>query len=219
MLFVRAILAAVVLAMGYTAGTRAAERISEENAHAIGVQAYLYLYSLVTMDLTRKQLTNIERPEGIHAPMNAFANVAAYPTAEMKVVVRPNFDTLYSSAWLDLTKEPMIISAPNTDGRYYMLPMLDMWTDVFASPGWRTTGTEAQSWSSRRDGPARCLRASGGSTPRHPMCGLSAAPRLTVPPTTMRSTRFRQAIKSRRFPAGASLPSPSPARATRRLIW
>ena len=146
MLFVRAILVAVMLATNFTAGARATERISEENAHAIGVQAYLYLYSLVTMDLTRKQLTNVERPEGIHAPMNAFANVAAYPTAEMKVVVRPNFDTLYSSAWLDLTKEPMIISAPNTDGRYYMLPMLDMWTDVFASPGWRTTGTEVQNW-------------------------------------------------------------------------
>ena len=144
--FVRAVLVTAMLATGFTAGARAAERVSEEEAHAIGVQAYMYLYSLVTVDLTRKQLTNVERPEGIHAPMNAFASLGEYPTAEMKVVVRPNFDTLYSSAWLDLTKEPMIVSAPNTDGRYYMLPMLDMWTDVFASPGWRTTGTEAQSW-------------------------------------------------------------------------
>jgi hypothetical protein len=95
------------------------------------------------MDLTRKQLTNVATTRGFSAPPNTFANVTAYPTADMKTVVRPNFDTLYSSAWLDLTKEPMIISVPDTNGRYYLLPMLDMWTDVFASPGWRTTGTEA----------------------------------------------------------------------------
>ena len=121
----------------------AADTISEQDAHAIGVQAYLYLYPLITMDLTRKQLTNVLKPEGISAPMNTFANIPAYPTADMKVVVRPNFDTLYSSAWLDLTKEPVIVSVPDTHGRYYLLPMLDMWTDVFASPGWRTTGTQA----------------------------------------------------------------------------
>jgi hypothetical protein len=112
--------------------------ITGEEAHAISVDAYLYFYSIVTMDITRKQLTNVERPTGIQSPMNTFANIPAYPTADMRVVVRPNFDTLYSSAWLDLTKEPMVVSVPDTGGRYYLLPMLDMWTDVFASPGWRT---------------------------------------------------------------------------------
>ncbi len=123
--------------------TRAADKISEQDAHSIGVAAYVYLYSLVTMDVTRKQLTNVAKAEGIKTPMNTFANLAAFPPADMKAVVRPNFDTLYSSAWLDLTKELMIVSVPDTHGRYYLLPMLDMWTDVFASPGWRTTGTDA----------------------------------------------------------------------------
>jgi len=118
--------------------------VTEEEAHAIGVEAYVYLYPLVTMDLTRLQFTNVQTVSGFSGPMNTFVNVPAYPTAEMKTVVRPNFDTLYSSAWLDLMKEPMVISVPNTHGRYYLLPMLDMWTDVIDSPGWRTTGTEAQ---------------------------------------------------------------------------
>jgi hypothetical protein len=137
-----ALLCAALTGGGLDPAARAAT-ISEQDAHSIGVAAYLYFYSLVTMDLTRKQLTNVAKAEGINAPMNTFANVPAFPAADMKVVVRPNFDTLYSSAWLDLTREPMVVSVPDTQGRYYLLPMLDMWTDVFASPGWRTTGTQA----------------------------------------------------------------------------
>jgi hypothetical protein len=116
--------------------------ITEEAAHAIGVGAYLYFYPLILMDLTRKQSTNLDQKEAGKGPANFFVNVPAYPPADFKGVVRSNFDTLYSIAWLDLTREPLVVSAPDTAGRYYLLPMLDMWTDVFASPGWRTTGTE-----------------------------------------------------------------------------
>ena len=133
----------MILALAATSLTSHAESVSPEEAHAIGVEAYLYFYPLVSMDITRKQLTNIERAQGLSAPMNTFANFPAYPTADVKAVVRPNFDTLYSSGWLDLTTEPVVASVPDTGGRYYLFPMLDMWTDVFASPGWRTTGTQA----------------------------------------------------------------------------
>jgi len=117
--------------------------INADEAKTIATEGYLYFYPLVTMDVTRKQLINSPSGSGIGGPPNSFDNIPASPAADMKAVVRPNFDTLYSSAWVDLTREPVVISAPDTGGRYYLLPMLDMWTDVFASPGWRTTGTKA----------------------------------------------------------------------------
>jgi hypothetical protein len=139
--------AGLALIIALVWGTPAAAQISADEAHAIGVEAYLYFYPLVTMDLTRRQLTNVAPGTGgLGGPPNTFVNIPTYPSADMKVVVRPNFDTLYSSAWLDLSAEPVIVSVPDTNGRYYLLPMLDMWTDVFASPGWRTTGTQAGSF-------------------------------------------------------------------------
>jgi hypothetical protein len=115
--------------------------LTEQEAQSIAVDAYVYFYPLLSMDVSRKQFTN--GTSDFKSPMNTFMNVPAYPPADFKGVVRSNFDTLYSASWLDMTKEPVVISAPDTDGRYYLLPMLDMWTDVFASPGWRTTGTKA----------------------------------------------------------------------------
>ncbi len=121
--------------------------ITDEAVGATAADAYLYFYPLITMDITRKQSTNIEAGKEFgKGPMNTFVNIPAYPSADMKMVVRVNFDTLYSIAWLDLTKEPQVVSVPDTGGRFYLLPMLDMWTDVFASPGWRTTGTRAGSF-------------------------------------------------------------------------
>ena len=140
-----ALAVAALLAAGSPTTVHAAEPITEATAHAIGVQAYVYLYPLVTMDITRRQLTNVARAEGISAPLNSFANIPEFPSATMKAVVRPNFDTLYSSgvARSDQGAGDRL-GRPIPDGRYYLLPMLDMWTDVFASPGWRTTGTQAR---------------------------------------------------------------------------
>ena len=97
----------LALLMCLATASPGAAQVSAEEARAIGVDAYLYFYPLVTMDLTRRQLTNVEPGKGgLGGPPNTFVNIPEYPSADMKVVVRPNFDTLYSSAWLDLTEEP-----------------------------------------------------------------------------------------------------------------
>lgn len=122
--------------------------IGPGEARDVGINAYIYLYPLVTMDLTRQQMTNIEpgkKPGS--GPMNTFSHFREFPAADFKAVVRPNFDTLYSTAWLDLTGGPVVVSAgTDSDGRYYELPIYDMWTDAFAVPGQRTTGTAAGNW-------------------------------------------------------------------------
>jgi len=112
-----------------------------DTAGAIAVQAVVYGLPLVLMDLTRQTKTNVARPVALRAPINQFAHATEYHDATYKDVVRSNVDSLYSTAWLDVAAEPVILSVPDTRGRFYLFQMLDMWTDVFASPGTRTTGS------------------------------------------------------------------------------
>jgi hypothetical protein len=116
-----------------------------DELYTLAKDAYLYAYPIVMMDVTRRQATNVADATSVNmrAPVNQFAHVRAYPAANDKDVVRFNFDTLYSFARLELSDGPMVLSAPDTQGRYYLLPLLDMWTDVFAVVGSRTTGTQA----------------------------------------------------------------------------
>ncbi|MCC6764024.1 MAG: DUF1254 domain-containing protein [Deltaproteobacteria bacterium] len=120
--------------------------LKAHEAKETAVDAYIYGYPLVTMEMTRRIMTNVATPAGMLAPMGQFARVRAYPGPDDKDVTAPNADTLYTVAWLDVSKEPWVLSVPDMKDRYFLLPMLDGWTDVFQVPGKRTTGTGAQKY-------------------------------------------------------------------------
>ena len=137
---------------------------SEQKGLEAGVQAVVYGLPLVMMDLTKQGFLNSPAPRG--APLNQFLHVRAFPPASFKQVVRVNVDTLYSSAFLDLSEEPLVLSVPDTHDRYYLLPLFDAWTNVFASPGTRTTGNSASNfliagpnWSGTAPAAMRLLRS------------------------------------------------------------
>jgi hypothetical protein len=120
------------------------EEKNEQEIQAIANEAYVYLYPLVLSEVARRVMINGEpKPNSTDGPMNMFHHLRAFPPADFKEVLRPNFDALYSSVWLDLNEEPMILSVPDTQDRYYVLEMVDMWGDTFAVPGKRTSGTSA----------------------------------------------------------------------------
>jgi hypothetical protein len=104
------------------------------------VNAYIYGFPLIIMDTTKDVLTATPTLTEKKAPINQFLYKKTFPDPSFTEVVSPNADTLYSQAWLDLSKEPIILSVPAMGDRYYLFPMLDEWTNVFFSPGTRTTG-------------------------------------------------------------------------------
>ncbi len=112
----------------------------------LATDAYIYGYPLVTMEMTRRVITNVAAPEGTRGPMGQFIKLRQYPDASFRDVTAPNADTLYTTAWIDVGKEPWVLSIPDMKGRYFLVPMLDGWTNVFQVPGSRTTGTGAQTY-------------------------------------------------------------------------
>jgi hypothetical protein len=124
--------------------SQAKENVFEAIPH--GVEAYIYGYPLVTMEMTRRVFSNVEKPEGARAPMGQFVRMREYPSAAYRDVTAPNADTLYTTGFIDVGKEPWVLSLPDANDRYYLFPMLDGWTNVFQVPGKRTTGTGPQTY-------------------------------------------------------------------------
>ncbi len=116
--------------------------ISPDSQLVVLREAYVYGLPLVLMDITRRQMTDPSN-KALYSPVNQFRHNNAFPDASFRNVVRPNADTYYSISWLDLSGGPVKLSLPATNGRYYMMPLMDAWSNVFAAPGTRTTGNGA----------------------------------------------------------------------------
>jgi hypothetical protein len=112
----------------------------------LATDAYIYGYPLVTMEMTRRVMTNVASSQGMRAPMGQLIKARAYPDASFRDVTAPNADTLYTTAFIDVGDEPWVLSIPDMKDRYFLFPMLDGWTNVFQVPGKRTTGTKAQTY-------------------------------------------------------------------------
>jgi hypothetical protein len=138
--------AAVIIFTGSGTQPANAAPLPAAEATALGTEAYIYGYPLITMEYTRRIITNVDKVEGTHGPMGQLIRLREYPTAAFKDVTAPNADTLYTTCFLDVGKEPYVLSLPDAHDRYYLFPMLDGWTDVFQVPGKRTTGTGPQKY-------------------------------------------------------------------------
>ena len=147
--FISAALASATAVIIFTSSATqlaSAAALPAAEAAALGTDAYVYGYPLITMEYTRRVITNVDKIEGTRGPMGQLIRLREYPTAAFKDVTAPNADTLYTTCFLDVGKEPYVLSLPDAHDRYYLFPMLDGWTDVFQVPGKRTTGTGPQKY-------------------------------------------------------------------------
>lgn len=119
-------------------------QLKPEELRNLVQEGVVYGYPLVVMDATKDIFTSPDSPSPHKGTINQFSHLRQFPQPEFREVVSPNVDTLYSSAWVDLSKEPLVLTVPAVGNRFYMLEILDAWTNVISSPGTRTTGTGAE---------------------------------------------------------------------------
>ena len=125
----------VLLALGLVASCMAALLYAKSEQIVLAAEAYIFGYPLVIMDITRSHAAQAIGPE------NALRKVRQFPDARFRDVVRPNVDTLYTTAFIDMANGPWVFEMAANDQRYEVMPFMDAWTNVFAAPGTRSSGT------------------------------------------------------------------------------
>lgn len=116
--------------------------LQRREAIQMAADAYIYALPLVLTEVTREE--TFKHPAAVNAEPNRMYNIPILADASFRTVVRPNVDTLYSVAWLSLEKEPIVLTVPASERRYFLVQFMDAWTNVFAAPGIRTLGNASR---------------------------------------------------------------------------
>jgi hypothetical protein len=108
--------------------------------------AYIYGLAPVLANISEQIATHVSSPHDAtaQAPVGQFSSAPTFPPAGNGLIVRPNADTLYSTAWLNLAKGPIVLHTPDTGGTFDLFQFLDAYTNTFGGIGTRTTGDGAQ---------------------------------------------------------------------------
>lgn len=105
-----------------------------EEAREVARQAYIFAFPM--LENYRTMVLQAVIPNSF----NEFEHLQGLLGPEFREIARPNNDTLFSAAWLDLRNEPVIIEIPSICERYFSVQFIDMYTHNFAYAGTRTTG-------------------------------------------------------------------------------
>ncbi len=107
-------------------------------------QIFDYAYPQVIMKISQDLMFTV--PIRKRSVPNHFIHFKRLAMPQNKAVVLGNRNTLYSVGWIDLSKGPVVFEIPDMGDRYYVMPLLDAWTNTFESFGSRTTGQKAQKY-------------------------------------------------------------------------
>ena len=134
------------IAFAVASCSRESGRPGPVEAAKIATEAYVYGYPLVTFDMAREQQTNVAAPDAEQAPVGQVIKMRTFPAVDNHCCAAPNAETLYTEIWLDVSKEPWIVSTPDMGDRYYIIPFLDGWSEVIAVSASNINGGKARTF-------------------------------------------------------------------------
>ncbi len=114
--------------------------LTPEEARSVAEEAYIFAYPMLENYKTM-QIQAI-KPRAF----NRFQHATTLAGPDDANIVRENNDTLYSGIWLDLRTEPMVITTPTIEDRYFSFQLVDLYTHNFAYVGTRETGTAGRTF-------------------------------------------------------------------------